>query len=130
MAYIHDKYLTDEFDDPRLHLKNMLKDALGNIQNDYVKNGKTSFLDLLDVQKVIVDFCDIYDIDNQILLNDNSTDANKMYHTLQTFFSDFLKKSPVMHQNIFAKKIYTFTEEEHETIQSKINDLTFAPKSK
>lgn len=123
MAYINDKYLTDEFDDPRLHLKNMLKDALDNIQNDYEENYTPRFLDLLDVQKVIVDFCNIYEIDNQILLNSNSTDVGQMYHALQNFFSDFLKKSPVMHQNIFAKKIYTFTEKEHETIQSKINDL-------
>lgn len=123
MSYIDDKYLTDEFDDPRLHLKNMLKDALDSMQDDFENGDTPSFLDLVDVQKTIVDFCKIYDIDNQILIKNNSTDVGQMYHVLQAFFSDFLKKAPIMHQNIFAKKIYTFTEKEHETIQSKINDL-------
>ncbi|MCF6331443.1 MAG: hypothetical protein L3I99_07885 [Sulfurimonas sp.] len=123
MTYINDKYLTDVFDDARLHLKDMLKDALDNIQTDYNDNHQPEFLDLLEVQKVVVDFCNIYDIDNKVLVNSSKTDVNAMYHSLQVFFADFLKKSPTMYENIFAKKIYTFTEEEHETIQTKINDL-------
>ena len=123
MTYINDTYLTDEFDDARLHLKDMLKNALDNIQIDYNNNEQPDFLDLLEVQKIVVDFCNIYDIDNELLVNNSTTDVNSMYQSLKVFFANFLKKSPTMYENIFAKKIYTFTEEEHETIQSKINDL-------
>lgn len=123
MVYISDEYLTDEFDNARLHLKNMLKSALDRIESVYEGNYLPSFLELLDLQKVIVDFCNIYDIDNEILVNSTATDVHEVYAALQTFFADFLKKSPTMYENVFAKKIYIFTEEEHETIQNKINDL-------
>lgn len=121
--YIDDNYLTSDFEDAHIHLKNMLKDTLINIDNQFDSNHEPSYFEILDTYKAIYDFCDLYEIDTTTLIINGTNSINNIYAALSDFYSSFLFNSNNMHENIFANKLYTFTDEEHDDIQSKINEL-------
>ena len=121
--YISEDYLTSDFDDATFHLKEMLKDALRNIGQHYKHNEGLDFYDMLDTYKVVVDFCKVHSIDTQKLFMDTPKNSSEIHNVLSTFYTNYIMNAGNMYESIFTKKTYTFTDEEHETIQTKINNL-------
>lgn len=121
--YVNKIYLTPDFEDANFHLKAMLKDALQTIQYKYDNNDGVDLYDMLDTHRVIVDFCAAYDIGSNGLFIAELTSSGNIYSNLQAFYADHITNAGDMYKRIFTKKTYTFTDAEHETIQTKINNL-------
>jgi hypothetical protein len=123
--YIKEKFLHSEFDDPRLHLKDMLKATLEDMQALYQKHPQLlKFYDSVDTLHVISEFADSYGISNDILLNNSYNEAKPILNVLNKYYSDVVsKETSTQYKNIFSKKIYTFSDEEFESVQDSINKL-------
>ena len=120
--YINDKFLTSEFEDSHSHLKSMLKDTLQTIQEE-IKYSRLDYYDLLDTYKAIIDFCTLYNIDTTELKIIGGHNNDNTFQALNKFYTKFMNSSNNIYENIFSKKMYTMTDNEHKTIQDKINKL-------
>jgi hypothetical protein len=121
--YIKDEFLHSNFDDPRLHLKDMLKATLEDMQKLY-QNHSLSYYDSVDTLNAISEFADSYGISNEILQKGTISSAIEVLNRLNKYYFDVVaKETSSQYKNIFAKQIYSFSDEEYSSIQDHINNL-------
>jgi len=123
--YIKDEYLHSNFDDPRLHLKDMLKTTLDGMQKLYQINpNNLSYYDSVDTLNAIAEFTSSYGISNEVLYKGNRNTAKQILEILNKYYLDVVTKEiSNQYKDIFARKIYSFSEEEYSSIQDHINNL-------
>ena len=123
--YIKDDFLHSNFDDPRLHLKDMLKTTLEDMQTSYQNHpDNLSYYDSVDTLNAISEFADSYDISNEMLHKDNRNNAKQILDVLNKYYLDVVaKETSSQYKNIFTRKIYSFSDEEYNSIQDHINNL-------
>jgi len=123
--YIKEEFLHSDFDDPRLHLKDMLKTTLEEMQALYQKHPKLlKFYDAVDTLHAISEFADSYGISNDLLVSHSYNEAKPILDVLNQYYFDVVsKETSNQYKNIFSKKIYTFSDEEFESVQDSINKL-------
>jgi len=121
--YIQEEFLNIDFEDPQLHLKEMMKTALTGMQN-LVNTGKINYYDAIDTYTAIIEFCKIYGINCDILQNNKPNNSPDIIRLLNEFYFDSVVKNTTLHYNdMFSKKIYLLSDTEYETIQQSINTL-------
>ena len=123
--YIKDEFLHSNFDDPRLHLKDMLKTTLEDMQKSYQNHpNNLSYYDSVDTLNAISEFADSYGISNEILQKNTLSSAKEVLDRLNKYYFDVVaKETSSQYKNIFAKQIYSFSDEEYSSIQDHINNL-------
>jgi len=123
--YIKDEFLHSNFDDPRLHLKDMLKTTLEDMQASYQDHpDDLSYYDSVDTLNAVAEFADSYDISNEMLHKGNRNTAKQILDILNRYYLDVVTKEvSSQYKNIFARKIYSFSDEEYSSIQDHINNL-------
>jgi len=123
--YIKDEFLHSNFDDPRLHLKKMLKEALNDMQKSYQNHpNNLNYYDAVDTLNAITEFADSYGISNELLQNGTKSTAKEVLEVLNKYYFDVVaKETSSQYKDIFAKKIYSFSDEEYDSIQTSINEL-------
>jgi len=123
--YIKDEFLHSNFDDARLHLKDMLKTTLEDMQKSYQNHpNNLSYYDAVDTLNAIAEFADSYGISNEMLYKGTSNTAKQILDILNKYYFDVVaKETSSQYKNIFAKKIYSFSDEEYNSIQDHINNL-------
>jgi len=123
--YIKDEFLHSNFDDPRLHLKDMLKATLEGMQTSYQNHpNNLSYYDSVDTLNAISEFADSYGISNEILQKGTMSSAKEVLDRLNNYYFDVVaKETSSQYKNIFAKQIYSFSDEEYSSIQDHINNL-------
>ena len=81
--YIKDEFLHSNFDDARLHLKDMLKTTLKGMQKSYQNNpNDLNYYDSVDTLNAIAEFADSYGISNEILYNGTRNTAKQILDIL------------------------------------------------
>lgn len=123
--YINEKFLHSNFDDPRLHLKEMLKKTLQDMQTLYNNHpNNLSYYDSVDTLNAVAEFANIYGISNEILYQGTINNAKAILDVLNKYYFDVVAKETAGHyKGIFAKNIYLFSDEEYDSIQERINKL-------
>lgn len=121
--YIEEEFLNIDFEDPRLHLKEMMKTALTTMQNLHNIN-KINYYDAVDTYSALIEFCNIYGIDCNFLQNNKPNSPADILRFLNEFYLDIVYKNTTLHYNdIFSKKVYSLSDNEYATIQQNINTL-------
>ena len=123
--YIKDEFLHSNFDDPRLHLKDMLKTTLVDMQKSYQNHpNNLDYYDSVDTLNAIAEFANSYGISNEILYQGHRSNAKEILDVLNKYYLDVVaKETSSQYKNIFAKQIYSFSDEEYNSIQNSINNL-------
>jgi hypothetical protein len=121
--YIADNYLHSDFEDAKLHLKEMLRDTLEEMQMLQNEN-ELSFYDSVDTLNIIIEFANSYDINNKILLASSPTTSLNIIKLLDSYYFDVVaKETSSQYRELFAKKVYILTDDEYDKIQNNINTL-------
>lgn len=122
--YISEEFLTADFENAEVHLQKMLKNALKTLTAMYNADVDINYYDILETYKIVHDFCVAHNIPvDKLAAGKNPTTSHAFYTALNTFYTDYILSKTDLYGSLFAKKLYTFTDKEHETIQMKINSL-------
>lgn len=124
--YIDKKYLSSEFEEPSIHLKEILHNALINMRMDkYSKSGDIlDYYKSLETLKCINDFCSLYFITPIDTLATIPYDANGVFQLIEKYYTRYiLTTSASDYSNHFQKRMYELTNEEFSSIQSAIDNL-------